>query len=91
MTHMHGTQGLKPLAVHTIEIVERVSNDSSDTPSLAQEEKLSSSDIRRGMLGSYRQSQVCVCVWGGGGGLSWNLFGRGIKKKGPGVLLLFFL
>ena len=56
--------------MHTIEILEhtetRGTNDSSD---LAQEEKLSSSDIRRSMLGSFRQPQVycftmhaCTCT-----------------------------
>ena len=52
--HTH-TQGLRPLAVHTIEIVDRLP---SGAPTLAQEAKLSSSDIRRGMMGSYRHTHT---------------------------------
>ena len=46
--------------MHTIEIVEhkRMKEGLSDPPDLAQEEKLSSSDIRRSMLGSFRKPQV---------------------------------
>ena len=39
--------------VHVIDLIDR-SQDST----LAQEQKLSSSDIRRSMLGSYREVQV---------------------------------
>ena len=46
-------QGLNPLIVHVVDLIDR-SQDSS----LAQEKKLSSSDIRRSMLGSFREAQV---------------------------------
>ena len=53
------SQGLKPLVMHTIEILEHTeTRGTNDSPDLAQEEKLSSSDIRRSMLGSFRQPQV---------------------------------
>ena len=51
-------QGLRPLTVHMIDLIDR-SQDST----LAQEQKLSSSDIRRGMLGSYREPQVGLYVY----------------------------
>ena len=55
------SQGLKPLTIHTIEILEHTeTRDANDSPDLAQEEKLSSSDIRRSMLGSFRQPQVGI-------------------------------
>jgi hypothetical protein len=54
--------------MHTIEILEHTeTKGANDSPDLAQEEKLSSSDIRRSMLGSFRQPQVCyftVCIAG---------------------------
>ena len=62
-THTH-TQGLNELAIHTIQIVER-SNDNG--PNLAQEEKLSSSDIRRGMLGSYKDTTTKTLPYTGKG------------------------
>lgn len=52
-------QRLKTLVMHTIEILEHTeTRGANDSPDLAQEEKLSSSDIRRSMLGSFRQPQV---------------------------------
>ena len=49
-----------PLAIHTIQILENNSDADivCEVPDLAQEEKLSSSDIRRSMLGSFRRPQV---------------------------------
>ena len=59
-------QGLKTLVMHTIEILEHTkAKDVNDSPDLAQEEKLSSSDIRRSMLGSFRQAQVCELKFSG--------------------------
>lgn len=50
-------KGLRPLSVHVINLIDR-SQDST----LAQEQKLSSSDIRRAMLGSYRQAKESCCL-----------------------------
>lgn len=61
-TSTHITQGLTELAIHTIQIVERT-NDSN----LAQEDKLSSSDIRRGMMGSYRHTETKTLRYTGEG------------------------
>ena len=49
-------QGLKALSVYVVDVIDR----SAET-SLAQEQKLSSSDIRRNMLGSYREAEVRGC------------------------------
>ena len=56
-TYLHSLQGLKPISVHIVDLIDR-SQDST----LAQEQKLSSSDIRRTMLGSFREAEVCMCV-----------------------------
>ena len=58
MVNLSSSQGLKRLAVHTIPLV---------TSDESEEGKLSSSDIRKAMLGVYQQvlvrhCPVCVCV-----------------------------
>jgi len=49
-------QGLTALSVFVVDLIDR-----SAEASLAQEQKLSSSDIRRNMLGSYREAEVRGC------------------------------
>ena len=74
-------QGLKPLVVHVAHLIDR-----SDDSVLAQEQKLSSSDIRRSMLGSYREAQVREGGREGeGGGREGGRGGReGGRERGEG-------